>query len=183
VDAERFDSVARSLAITAPRRVALVALTGSVLTILKSGVGWQTTDAKRRKGKGKRKKIQRNSFGCVDVGKACAGKDANCCSGICDGRKPKKGKQDKSRCVAHNTGSCQPENDGCEDPAHTSCGTSGVCFRTTGKASFCASIGVCEACASDADCEAMAGPGSACIVCARNSCGTGQTTVCFAPAP
>jgi hypothetical protein len=168
VDAERFDSVARSLAITAPRRVALVALTGSVLTILKSGVGWQTTDAKRRKGKGKRKKIQRNSFGCVDVGKACAGKDANCCSGICHGRKPKKGKKDKSRCVAHNTGSCQPENNACVDPVITNCGAFGVCLRTTGKASFCAGLGICEVCARDSDCDAMTGPGSACIHCPSN---------------
>jgi hypothetical protein len=173
--------VARSLATAAPRRMALAALAGSALTVLMSGVGRQTADAKRRKGKGKQKKIKRNAFGCVDVGKACRGKDANCCSGNCEGRKPKRGKKDKSRCVAHNTGSCLPENNACVDPGITSCGTFGVCLRTTGKASFCAGLGICEVCARDPDCDAVTGPGSACIDCPRNGCGTGQVTYCVSP--
>ncbi len=39
------------------------------------------------------RKPRRNAFGCVDVGTPCRGKDRSCCSGICSGPKPKKGRQ------------------------------------------------------------------------------------------
>jgi hypothetical protein len=182
VDAERFDDVTRLLATTAPRRVALAALAGTSLTVLVYAVGWEAADAKRRKRKGKRKNIKRNAFGCVDVGKACRGKDANCCSGTCQGKKPKRGKRDKSRCVAHNTGGCQPEDDNCAGLL-MGCGEfrSGICYRTTGKGSFCARAAFCGECAKDVDCIAITGPGSACGFCPGGGCAPGSDTICLPP--
>jgi hypothetical protein len=52
------------------------------------------------------------------------------------------------------------------------CGTGGVCYQTTGQASFCAEFGTCSACKKDADCEASHGPGAACAVCATCPGGT-----------
>ena len=51
-----------------------------------------------RPEKKKNKKPKNNAFGCLNVGQACNGKNDKCCSGICDGKKPKKGKKDKSKC-------------------------------------------------------------------------------------
>jgi hypothetical protein len=117
----------------------------------------------------KKKKLKRNSFGCVDVGKACRGKDANCCSGICDGKKPKKGQKDKSRCVAHDEGGCQADQDVCVEGEGSDCPNNpeASCWRTTGKGSFCGFGGSsdCADCARDVDCEADFGAGAACVVC------------------
>jgi hypothetical protein len=182
MDGERFDDVARSLATAAPRRVALAALAGSALMVLMSGFGRARAVAKRRKGKGKRKNIKRNPFGCVDVGKACAGKDSNCCSGICEGKKPKRGKRDKSRCADHNTGGCRPEEDNCAGVL-MGCGEfgSGICYRTTGKGRFCAAAAFCGECAKDDDCDAVTGPGSACGFCPGGGCAPGSDTICLRP--
>jgi hypothetical protein len=132
--------------------------------------------------KNKRKKPKKNEFGCLDVGKKCAGKDSKCCSGLCQGKKPKRGKRDKSKCVGHNAGSCQAGFDVCLGVS-APCSTEGFCFQTTGKASFCAGgSGVCTNCQKDTDCEALgAGPGAACVVCASECPQTGGT-VCFATA-
>src|SRR5262245_17883221 len=61
--------------------------------------------AKRKKGKRKRKPLALNEFGCVNVGGVCRGKNRVCCSGHCQGKKPKPGQRDRRRCVAHDTGS------------------------------------------------------------------------------
>lgn len=111
-----------------------------------------------------RKKLELNSFGCVDVGKPCRGRDVKCCSGICQGKKPKKGEKDRSRCVAHHVLGCEADEDFCAGVI-VMCGTNGTCVRTTGKASFCGAGGPCQACRKDKDCEADHGPGAACTVC------------------
>jgi hypothetical protein len=141
------------------------------------------TEARKRKKRSKKPKP--NAFGCLDVGKACAGKSSKCCSGICQGKKPKKGKKDKSKCVAHNTGGCSPEQDTCIVEPDIPCGANGVCARTTGNAGFCAypvkGEFPCAACKKDTDCELGLGPGAACIVCELICAETGGT-LCDTPA-
>jgi hypothetical protein len=134
------------------------------------------TEAKKKR---RRKKPQLNAFGCLDVGQACQGNSGLCCSGICQGKKPKKGKKDTSRCVGHNGLDCQGGADSCAGGT-VPCGTAGACTRTTGAASFCSAPGDgdCVACQTDADCVASRGPGAACIVCPGNCPDT--TTACFA---
>jgi hypothetical protein len=127
--------------------------------------------------KKKKNKLKVNKYGCVNVGGKCRGQDKNCCSGRCQGKQPKKGKKDKSRCVAHNVLDCPPAADECQDTG-VACGTTlpGTCFRTTGRASFCAFTGICKPCQKDTDC----GPGGACAVCP--GCGGIADTACLVPA-
>jgi len=131
------------------------------------------------------RKRKKNAFGCLSVGKPCRGKDGRCCSGHCQGKKPKKGKKDKSRCTAHHTGACTAAQDACVDAVDTACNPdlpSAICYRTTGKASFCgnAAIGGCIACRTDTECEAFGFPTeSACVVCP--SCPGGEGTSCISP--
>ncbi len=126
----------------------------------------------------KRRAPQLNEFGCVDVGKGCRGKDELCCSGICQGKAPKRGKRDRSKCVAHNTGGCLPG----QETVATPCGTGGFCARTTGNAGFCLmpATGICTNCRKDAECEAALGPGAACVL-NPLSC-LGQPALCIATA-
>ncbi|MGH2616808.1 MAG: hypothetical protein ACRDJC_16355 [Thermomicrobiales bacterium] len=175
MDASRFDRLTRSLAAASSRRLLLRGLAALGLAV---GSVPAVARAKKR-----RKKPQLNAFGCVDVGGACRGNDALCCSGICQGKKPKKGKKDRSRCVAHNVGGCTIGQDVCLGVAST-CGTveGSSCFRTTGKASFC---GVrdqsdCVDCTKDTDCEAAFGQGAACLVCDDCIMVSGNTA-CIAP--
>jgi hypothetical protein len=127
-----------------------------------------------------------NAYGCLNVGQSCRGKDARCCSGICRGKKPRKGKprkgkKDKRKCAPHNTGGCTAAQDSCAVEQNVPCLSNGVCTRTTGEANFCARLGVgtCTECKRDADCYLM-GPGAACIVCPYSCPQT--TTACFAAA-
>jgi hypothetical protein len=105
------------------------------------------------------------------------GNDSLCCSGVCQGKKPKKGKPDKRVCTAHHAGECSPRRDYCDleqAPVNNLCNLpaeTAFCVVTTGEAGFCASLlGFdaaihCQACAKDADCEALGfPPGSACVV-------------------
>lgn len=128
-----------------------------------------------RKKRGKRSKLKRNAFGCVNVGGKCRGKDANCCSGICEGKKRKKGKKDTSRCMAHNVDDCPAGANSCLEGI-IEC-TNGFCYHTTGRASFCAAGGVCFDCKRDTDCEPLTGPGAACGMC--SDC-VGDTSCLFA---
>jgi hypothetical protein len=184
MDDRRFDALARSLTRTSERRSLLRGVAATTLALAVTRIsGVSGTVAARHKKKHKKKtKLVRNAFGCVDVGGKCRGNDANCCSGICQGKKPKKGKPDKSHCVAHNVLGCQVDQDACvEFPAP--CGTNGFCYRTTGNASFCGGGGgscVVE-CSNDADCAESWGPGSACIVCVVG-CAYGHQTACKSPA-
>ena len=172
MDAARFDALLRSLSARASRRGALAALASGLLVVGSLAGGGQEAKAKKNR---KKKKPPLNAFGCVDVGKACRGNDTNCCSGICEGKKPKKGKRDTSLCVAHDTGDCTPATTYCTaGEVNSKCGFAGAdarCQTTTGNASFCANfenfIGSgppCHSCDKDADCEAVTGPGSACVV-------------------
>lgn len=170
MDDERFDSLTRFLTTAGSRRRVLAAL-GSLVTL-------GALPARAKKDKNKLKKPKLNAFGCVDVGKACQGKNGTCCSGLCQGKKPKKGKKDKSRCVAHNTGACTPERSVCATGNDTSiCAPQSVCLATTGNAGFCANgtgfsqEANCRPCAKDTDCEAAGfGQGSACVIVDQGFC-------------
>jgi hypothetical protein len=132
------------------------------------------------RAKNKKKKSRSNDFGCLDVGKKCAGKSSSCCSNVCQGKRPKQGKKDKSRCVAHNVGGCQPGEDSCTEVDEL-CGTGGLCFRTTGKASFCGGVVACMVCRKDTDCHAIHGAGAACVVCESCIAIDGSRTACTSP--
>jgi hypothetical protein len=176
LDNQLFDRLARRLAAALSRRqAAALLLSAAVPPPL-----WlaSRTTAKNKK----RNKPKKNEFGCLDVGKKCNGKNSKCCSGICKGKRPRKGKKDKSKCVAHNVLECQLGEDTCLlDSIRCGTDTSSHCFRTTGKAGFCGAIdtGVCIQCARDTDCEPTFGPGAACVACP--DCGLAVTTACFAP--
>src|SRR5687768_14157086 len=114
MDAIRFDSLTRTLTLPGSRRQALAAVLGGLGTL-----GALTGDGKK-KNRGKEPAL--NALGCVNVGGKCRGKDSLCCSGVCQGKKPKKGKKDRRTCVAHNTGGCTSERDFCvASPAAAFC--------------------------------------------------------------
>jgi hypothetical protein len=180
MDGPRFDTLTRSLIVAAPRRTILAglatALGGMALPQMEHAI------AKKNKRK---KKLTFNTFGCVDAGGKCRGNSDNCCSGICDGRKPKKGKKDKSRCVAHGQATCVAGQHEplCEGTNIISCLTSqqveGRCNTTTGNAGFCTVSILCFPCKKDKDCEAAKfGLGSACLACA--ACANTGGTACGA---
>jgi hypothetical protein len=155
--------------------------------------------AEAKKKKRKNKKITRNEFGCVNVGGKCQGKSANCCSGICQGKKPKRGKKDTSLCVAHdNLGICFADSDTCTVGLEVPCNPDNPacsCVLTTGNAGFCGDFtagipAVCRVCARDADCQADLGPGAACVflggICSPLCAATGRTAcvpACAVEAP
>ncbi len=175
MDEQQFDRWTRMLAATASRRVARRTLVGSTIAAGLGRLGVDQAAATKKK----RKKLKKNAYGCVNVGGKCGGRDSHCCSGICKGKKPKKGKKDKSKCRAHNVLDCPAGADACSQSA-SSCGTqNGVCNQTTGQASFCAAGGNCKPCKKDADCEPTHGPGAACAVCP--SC-PAPGTVCLSAA-
>jgi hypothetical protein len=178
VNGDVFDALARSQFDSSTRRDALRGVAAALGMWLSAAPFPGSVEAK----KNKRKKPKKNEFGCLDVGKKCGGKDSKCCSGLCQGKKPKRGKRDKSKCIGHNAGSCQAGFDVCLGVI-AECSTEGFCFQTTGNASFCAGgTGVCTDCRKDTDCEELgAGPGAACVVCASECPQTGGT-VCFATA-
>lgn len=166
MDADRFDNALRVLATASPRRHLLFSLVSAI-----SMAVTRLPDEAHAK---KRKKPKPNSFGCLDVGKHCRGKDGKCCSGVCRGKRPKKDKKDRSKCVAHNVGVCQAGQDSCA-AVDFPCGDNGLCYQTTGKASFCgAIIGTgCADCTKDTDCELGSGLGAACVLCAGQCPDTG----------
>jgi hypothetical protein len=138
---------------------------------------------------GKRKKrLKRNEFGCVNVGGKCRGKGQHCCSGICNGKKPKQGEKDTSRCVAHDAGvGCRAGDHeaGCDGAADISCTTStgslGVCDTTTGNAGICIFGFSCFPCRKDEDCQKQGcGPRASCVRC-QESCPHTGGTACVRP--
>jgi hypothetical protein len=188
MDGARLDALARSLSDTRSRRATLVAVLGGVGPLL--GLPGEAAGKKGQK-KSKRKPLRRNEFGCVNVGGRCQGNDANCCSGICTGKKPKKGEKDKSTCVAHDQSSCLPgqTSAGCSSlseplssvPCTTSTGRTGQCNTTTGNAGYCVFGGLCIPCTKDADCISFCGPQAACTQCFRACAQQGLTTQCTGP--
>ena len=173
MDAARFDALTRSLSAPTRRRLLLAGI-AAALGLLSAGLP-DRIDANQRK-----KKLKRNAFGCVNVGGTCRGKDKNCCSSICRGKKPKKGEKDTSRCVAHDAQGCvagQIEDfcGGTNVSCTTSTGTPGRCNTTTGNAGYCAGDGSCAvgSCKKDADCVPAFGVGAACVVCDNALCSGG----------
>ena len=185
MNAIRFDSLTRSLSLGTSRRGIL----GSGLTVLGLAARLHSANSAKRRRRHKRRKrlLRRNEFGCVPVGKPCRGKDRNCCSGICHGKRPKKGKRDTSRCVGHDVATCQPGEEpsycgGTSESCTTTLGMSGVCNTTTGNAGFCSTLATfcVPPCATDADCQAGSGNSrAACVLCARCPSGIG----CSVPGP
>ena len=162
------------------RRGFLAAMASGVLA---SRLGSVAAAKERKKDRKRQPVLQRNSFGCVDVGKPCKGNDDNCCSGVCAGKKPKKGKKDTSRCVAHDENSCLAGQNAveCGGAASVACTTSfgadGTCVITTGKAPYCGTGGVCLLCTKDEDCLEVCQQGAACVPCAAECPQTG--TICL----
>lgn len=175
MDANRFDDVVRSLNEGSTRRGISRAFAGLGLAgVIGPLLGFIDAEAKKKK----KKKPKLNAFGCVNVGGACRGNDDLCCSGICEGKKPKK---DKSKCVAHNTGGCTPPRSFCVTGSPVSFCAPGepdaLCYATTGNAGYCASlVGLsaeinCRVCNSDQECEAQGfPPGSACVIHTGDGC-------------
>jgi hypothetical protein len=163
----RFDILTRALTDGSVRRtvirrlaaaLGMIALTPRPLTTAKKG-----TSHKRRRRK---KSLVFNEFGCISVGLPCRGKEDLCCSGICAGKKPKKGKRDRRRCAAHDTGGCTATNRQCAaGSCTTSTGGAGGCVTTTGNAPYCADVIQSAPCQKDADCRVRCGPLAACILC------------------
>jgi hypothetical protein len=174
MDASHFDRWTRSLTDASSRRGFLRGLIGGTLGVAAARVP-SAVAAKK-----KSKKLKRNEYGCVNVGGKCRGKDANCCSGICQGKKPKKGKKDTSECSAHDVEDCQPHQDGSGSEAENHCPDkpAAFCYRTTGNGSFCGfgGAGMCVDCARDTDCEADFGAGAACVI--TTYCPNENATAC-----
>jgi hypothetical protein len=197
VDQKRFDAVTRTLTSLPSRRdvlrgIAAVGIGVSGLRTSDAAEAKKKSKHKKRKGKKKKKTTPQpvvNQFGCLDVGQPCKGDSTLCCSGVCEGKKPKKGEKDERTCAAHNAGFCTAEVDSCTVGGNTSCRPNCFCTQTTGHAGFCgrfSSIGTpdCRVCTRDTDCQAEFGLGAACIVlggaCAEICPTTGQTA-CMIP--
>ncbi len=169
-------------------------------------VGWLgSMDAEARSRHGKKRKHKKtpatqpifNQFGCLDVGQPCAGDSSQCCSGVCEGKPPKKGKPDTRVCAAHNAGACTTSRNRCTsvDPGLAVCNPNSqfaACLVTTGNAPFCGTLFnfdpavTCQTCTRDADCLAIGFPsGSACVQLGGtfcNGCEATQNRACLPPA-
>jgi hypothetical protein len=183
VDDFRFDIFARSLARS--RRSFL----GGTLAIALGLLEEEAVDAKRKRKRNRKNRAPLppfNQFGCLDVGQPCRGDGGNCCSGVCEGARPKPGKRDASRCAAHDASTCLAGNrpqDVCGGAKDVDCVTSignpgGQCYTTTGNAAYCARESYCRACQRDADCQPFCGAAAACVVC--DGCPDGGTA-CASP--
>ena len=182
MDNRRLDTLARHLAPPSSRRLVVSRLTASLLSF--AGIRLPNeAGAKPHKRHGKRKKkpLRFNEFGCLNVGARCRGKDDLCCSGICHGKKPRKGAKDKRRCVAHHVAGCTVARDICttDNKPLSRCNPANMdayCATTTGNGPFCANFGlplgaVCQVCVRDVDCLAFGyPPGSACVLIGGGVC-------------
>jgi hypothetical protein len=169
MDADSLRDLRRLISSPASRRGVLASLGGGFLAGLVVVQNGDDVAARRRRKKRRKASLPTlNAFGCVSVGQACAGSDDLCCSGVCDGEKPGKGKKDQSRCAARNALDCLAGADSCLGLGVVTCGAYGYCQQTTGGASFCAGFAFADcsfSCSRDADCVATMGPGAACVVC------------------
>ena len=172
MNGNRFDTLTQGFAHASSRRLVLSRVAAGLLAI----AGMRLLDAasakqRQRRRKRKKKPLSFNEFGCINVGGKCRGKDELCCSGICQGKKPKQGKRDKRTCAAHNSGICTPQTTLCVNELEAECGFGCLCALTTGNAGFCGNffylisndIDPCRVCTKDTDCQAEFGPGAACI--------------------
>lgn len=193
MDAARIDALARGLAAPASRRaagrfLAWLGLAGLLARTDAAPAGAAKAESSR-KGKRPKPKPKRNRFGCVDVGGFCRN-NGQCCSNICSGKKNKKA------CQAHDDGfgACEAGPLGfcatgpgliAGTPCTSSADENGLCFTSTGNASYCAVGDVqtsgCVACKKDKDCEAFCGAGAACIQCPACDAVFGVKTACASP--
>ena len=168
MDGSRFDSLTRALGDNSSRRSVVAALVAAFGLAALFGDRLEAEANRRRK----RNRAKPNAFGCLNVGQKCRGKDLKCCSGLCQGKKPKKAEKDTSRCVGHHASTCRadqqrPECGGAEDSRCTNAtGIPGLCAVTTGNAGYCLHDVDCYPCRKDTDCEPFCGAGAACIPCA-----------------
>ena len=181
MDGKRFDSLARTVGRRRSRRDAFQALAaaGLAAAAVRIGLTTERTEAAQV--------AVEQRFDCKVVGEKCNGKDSACCSGRCQGKGAKKGRRrkngkrrkdsrDRSKCVAHDQGTCTAGQDTCES-GRVPCGrgSDGGCLQTTGNAPFCGEVRSfgsgppllsCEVCEKDSDCVALNyGRGAACVVC------------------
>jgi len=199
MDSKRFDALARTVSGSLSRRWAMQAVAAAAVAATAERIGLvEPASAKRAKVLTTTEpEVQpENLFGCKNFGETCQGNDAVCCSGTCVGKKPKKKKKGKKTkdtrtCGDHNVGGCAGQ-DACTSTG-VSCGDpgfNGVCFVTTGRASFCGRTGgtvppgfSCTNCATDQDCVNLGWPsGSACLVCSTCQFTTTNSTACIGPA-
>jgi hypothetical protein len=204
MDAQRFDAIIRLLTERPSRRDVLRRLSGSgLIAIAGERLAAPDIAARGKHGKKRKKRKQRqqpasagaaplpppvlNAFGCVDVSQPCRGDSSLCCSGICGGPAPRPGESDQSRCLAHDTSTCQSgQRDAyCADgAAEVLCTTSagnqnGSCNTTTGNGAYCMRAGYCRACTRDADCQVFCGSSAACVLCSL--CAAEGGTMCASP--
>jgi hypothetical protein len=175
MDSKRFDSLAKKIGRRRSRREAFQALAAAGLAAAATRIGLGTEPAAAEVTVEQR-------FNCKAVGEKCNGKDSACCSGRCQGKGVKKGgkrgkrdRRDRSKCVAHDQSTCTGDQDTCFNSQAVACGFRGRggCLQTTGNANFCGEISGgspprlrCEVCTKDKDCEALGyGQGAACVVC------------------
>ncbi|MGH2617078.1 MAG: hypothetical protein ACRDJC_17740, partial [Thermomicrobiales bacterium] len=125
MDQHRLTVVTRTLTSLPSRRDVLRGLFGAGLGL--AAIRLPNVAAAKKKRR-KVKKARPNAFGCLEVGDPCKTAD-QCCSGICQGKKPKKGKKDKSKCIAHNVGECGVGQDSCTAEDFP-CGNNGFCYHT-----------------------------------------------------
>lgn len=100
-DHRRCDAIVQALSGPRPRREALRLLAAAL------GLATMPIPEMVCARKHKTKSPRFNEFGCVNVGQSCRGRDDVCCSGMCEGRRPRKGETDRSRCVGHDESTCQ----------------------------------------------------------------------------
>jgi hypothetical protein len=188
MDGSTFDALTRILGVARSRRGALAGLATALgmaeLLRWESDARTGGRKKKRKPRKKRRTPLQFNAFGCLNVGSPCRGNDELCCSGLCEGKAPRKGKRDRSRCIAHGERGCLAGQmlTGCGGstvPCTTITGQQGACQTTTGGAGYCTGDGQCRACRKDADCRAFCGPEAACILCPAAVCVQG--TQCVGP--
>lgn len=171
----RFAAVTRAVRSIPSRRDVLRGLAGAGLGL---GIARlpdlaEAKKKRKRKHKKKEKKVRPNEFGCFEVGDPCRS-EADCCSGICEGKKG------KLTCRAHDTGTCKQDGQLVPCNNRTTCG----CLHTTAGSDICSELFVpggsaCAACQRDADCLALGfPPGSACGL-SPIPCESGMA--CFVP--
>jgi hypothetical protein len=169
VNEDRYPVVTRSLTSVPSRRDVLRGLVGAGLGLGLARLPEAAEAKKKRKKKpNKPKPPKANSYGCLNIGAACANDD-QCCSGVCEGK----------TCRAHHTGICQVDYDLCTTGAAHVCNKAGTgditcaCVLTTGNAPFCGDTAVgyaCQECSKDAACEEEHGAGAACVVVGAGIC-------------
>lgn len=188
MDAGHFDHLTLAQSSRVSRRAAIQigALAISIAGIQPAPTAQANDKRRRRRRRNRQPELPvveptPNAYGCLSVGQPCGGHHELCCSEVCEGPLPQKGKPDARVCAAHNTGDCVAAQDSCLVEKNVPCLSNGVCTQTTGEANFCArlAVGECMACKTDADCT-LWGPGAACIVCPY-ACPQ-SSTACFAAA-